>query len=548
MTQQIINIGAAEEDGTGDHLRVAFDKSNQNFTELYGAGSGFQPLDADLTAIAALTETNTIYYRSGTDTWSPVTIGAGLNFATGTLTNTGGSGGAAEYVFNTNTSAPPSSGQIRLNNATQSSATIIWVHNVTNGGVDLKRALETTPIGAKLVIQDQDDSSKYANYQVAGALIDGGTYWEIPITFLVGGSALANQQRTMLSIQMGASYASLDSPTFTGDPKAPTPATGDNDTSIATTAFVKAQSYITSSALASYAPLASPALSGNPTAPTPTAGDNDTSIATTAFVTAAVAGKADTSALAAKADLASPTFTGDPKAPTPATADNDTSIATTAFVKIQGYAIGVDVKITTYTAGSGTHTLDSKCTVYVVELVGGGGGGSAGGAASAAGSVGGDTTWGGLAASGGNAAQGAYSGPSTSGGNAGGGVLCTSNPGHAGTPLIYGTTSGAIGGNGGSGPWGGAGRGVYAAVGENAAVGSGSGGAGGAMTAVTDLSGAGGGAGAYVRFASVGNIAGQAVNYVVGAGGAPGAATVFGGFSAGAGGSGRIIVTEYLKR
>lgn len=34
----------------------------------------------------------------------------------------------------------------------------------------------------------------------------------------------------------------------------------------------------------------SPALTGNPTAPTATAGDNDTSIATTAFVTTAVAG------------------------------------------------------------------------------------------------------------------------------------------------------------------------------------------------------------------------------------------------------------------
>lgn len=36
------------------------------------------------------------------------------------------------------------------------------------------------------------------------------------------------------------------------------------------------------------APLASPVFTGNPTAPTPTAGDNDTSLATTAFVTAAV--------------------------------------------------------------------------------------------------------------------------------------------------------------------------------------------------------------------------------------------------------------------
>lgn len=53
---------------------------------------------------------------------------------------------------------------------------------------------------------------------------------------------------------------------------------------------VDLSSYATTAAVAStYAPLASPALTGNPTAPTPTAGDNDTSIATTAFVTTAVA-------------------------------------------------------------------------------------------------------------------------------------------------------------------------------------------------------------------------------------------------------------------
>ncbi|MER8567539.1 hypothetical protein NKH85_16275 [Mesorhizobium sp. M0924] len=41
--------------------------------------------------------------------------------------------------------------------------------------------------------------------------------------------------------------------------------------------------------LSSYATLASPILTGNPTAPTPIAGDNDTSIATTAFVTGGIA-------------------------------------------------------------------------------------------------------------------------------------------------------------------------------------------------------------------------------------------------------------------
>ena len=49
-----------------------------------------------------------------------------------------------------------------------------------------------------------------------------------------------------------ASKADLNNPIFTGDPRAPTPATADNDTSIATTAFVKAQGYATTVALGSY--------------------------------------------------------------------------------------------------------------------------------------------------------------------------------------------------------------------------------------------------------------------------------------------------------
>lgn len=103
-----------------------------------------------------------------------------------------------------------------------------------------------------------------------------------------------------------ANYALLNSPTFTGNPKAPTPSdTADNTTSIATTTFVQAQK-------------TSPVFTGNPTAPTPVTTDNDTSIATTAFV---------------QAQKASPVFTGNPTAPTPVTTDNDTSIATTAFVK-----------------------------------------------------------------------------------------------------------------------------------------------------------------------------------------------------------------------
>lgn len=94
--------------------------------------------------------------------------------------------------------------------------------------------------------------------------------------------------------------ADIASPTFTGDPKAPTPADADNDTSIPTTAWVR-RNFATISPvtpppagpdLSAYAPLASPVFTGDPKAPTPLPNDNDTSIATTAFVQAALSGVA----------------------------------------------------------------------------------------------------------------------------------------------------------------------------------------------------------------------------------------------------------------
>lgn len=52
-------------------------------------GSNVQAWDPDLDAIAALTGTNTIYYRSAANTWSAVTLGGTLTFSAGTLSVTG---------------------------------------------------------------------------------------------------------------------------------------------------------------------------------------------------------------------------------------------------------------------------------------------------------------------------------------------------------------------------------------------------------------------------------------------------------------------------
>lgn len=48
-------------------------------------GTDVQAFDADLSALAALSGTNTIYYRSAANTWTAVTVGTGLDFTGGTL-------------------------------------------------------------------------------------------------------------------------------------------------------------------------------------------------------------------------------------------------------------------------------------------------------------------------------------------------------------------------------------------------------------------------------------------------------------------------------
>ncbi len=71
MAQQIINIGATADDSTGDTVRDAFDKTNDNFTELYdeiGADTRvYVSQESDFPVQDATTitvEANTAYYLS----------------------------------------------------------------------------------------------------------------------------------------------------------------------------------------------------------------------------------------------------------------------------------------------------------------------------------------------------------------------------------------------------------------------------------------------------------------------------------------------------
>jgi hypothetical protein len=66
------------------------------------SGNPTLALANDLSALEALSGTNTIYYRSGVDTWSAVTIGSNLTFSGGTLS--AASGGTTTNVLTMNNS------------------------------------------------------------------------------------------------------------------------------------------------------------------------------------------------------------------------------------------------------------------------------------------------------------------------------------------------------------------------------------------------------------------------------------------------------------
>ncbi len=133
-------------------------------------------------------------------------------------------------------------------------------------------ALTGAPTAPTPDLADNSDAIATTAYVQGHGYVTAAT---APVTSVAGKTGAV-----ALDVADVSGTAPLASPVLTGDPRAPTPSAGDNDTSIATTAFVQGE-------IAGKAPLASPAFTGAPTAPTQSSGDNSTKLATTAYADAA---------------------------------------------------------------------------------------------------------------------------------------------------------------------------------------------------------------------------------------------------------------------
>lgn len=298
--------------------------------------------------------------------------------------------------------------------------------------------------------------------------------------------------------------ALINSPEFTGVPKAPTAAAGTNTTQIASTAFVKA---------------AIDALIGGAPAALDTLNELSAALAADANFAATI-----TAALGLKATLANPVFTGNPQAPTPAAGDNDTSLATTAFVQNAVSSILIATHTISEISTNGNYVVPAGTTQIFVELWGGGAGGGAGSVGAGGGGGGGggySAEW--LAVTPGQTVACTI-------GNGGNGGTAGGSGGNGGT-TSFGAFLSATGGNNGGGSGGGGGNGGSGSGGDvNYSAPSGDAGAtnrGGTGSSATRGGGGGGGG-----------------TGIGGPGGLPGGGGGGGGVSssAGAGAAGRILV------
>lgn len=228
------------------------------------AQAASQPLDSDLTTIAALTATTDSFLVAVASAWAartPAQVKATL-----ALTESDITGLVADLLLKAPLASPALTG-------TPTAPTQTAADNST-----------------KLATTAYADVADNVILAAAQAYVNAHS---LPLTlasnkFLVGdGSGLA--QPITISGDVTTTNAGVvtikSSVALAGSPTSTTQTAGDNSTKLATTAYVDV-------GLALKAPIASPAFTGTPTAPTATALTSNTQVATTAYADAAVAAAA----------------------------------------------------------------------------------------------------------------------------------------------------------------------------------------------------------------------------------------------------------------
>lgn len=88
------------------------------------------------------------------------------------------------------TDSSPASGNLRINNTDVSLGNELYIHDENINGLDISDIISELSVGTKIAFQQLSDATNAAVFEVAGAIVDNGSYSTIPVTFLTKGSGI----------------------------------------------------------------------------------------------------------------------------------------------------------------------------------------------------------------------------------------------------------------------------------------------------------------------------------------------------------------------
>jgi hypothetical protein len=175
MAKQTINLGTSANDGTGDKLRTAFEKINENFDEVYDLSViGAQGVQGTIGATGEQGLTGPIgsdgaqgvqgiqgaIGPQGVQGMAGAQGAIGAQGVQGIKGDTGSFGGAAfsfTYLTNT-TNSDPGQGNLKFNNADLTLATEMYIDDLDSGSVDIQSFLRAI---------DESSSAIKGNFRIS---------------------------------------------------------------------------------------------------------------------------------------------------------------------------------------------------------------------------------------------------------------------------------------------------------------------------------------------------------------------------------------------
>ncbi|MCX5581312.1 hypothetical protein [Kaistia terrae] len=124
-----------------------------------------------------------------------------------TVSGDKGSAGAATgfpYAWATATTATdPSAGRVKVNHATPSSATLLFISETDGNSSNLAAEIaswddSTSSRKGRIKVADSSNQANFVEYDVAGAVTDNGTWVTVPVAFVASGGTMANNAACVL--------------------------------------------------------------------------------------------------------------------------------------------------------------------------------------------------------------------------------------------------------------------------------------------------------------------------------------------------------------